>query len=113
MKLAHPSLCKVLDCFYFEELSVFIVVLEHLRNSSDYIGLLSEFCGEEASSEPEKLRLAIDLGHALAYLHQRGIVMNALKPDNILVHKTRRPMLLDFGISQDGLLACIKYHESV
>ncbi len=57
---------------------------------------------KERGPLPEKdvLKLATDIGSALAYVHERGFVHRDVKPANILWEgATRRWLLTDFGIA--------------
>lgn len=51
------------------------------------------------------LRIGIQLGDALAWIHARGICHRDLKPSNVLLGADCRPMLLDFNLSFDERLA--------
>ncbi len=52
-------------------------------------------------SPPEVLRLAREVGWALAYAHQRGVVHRDIKPENLLIDaSTGRYVIADFGIAQ-------------
>lgn len=44
--------------------------------------------------------IGIGVAHALAYVHQRGVVHRDIKPGNILLDSSARPFLADFGIAQ-------------
>lgn len=50
----------------------------------------------------EKARCLIEMLQALTYLHRRGIIHRDLKPANVLVDRTGRVCVLDFGLSQES-----------
>ena len=50
--------------------------------------------------EQEALRVATKMAHALAYLHERGVVHRDVKPANILFNNEGEPVLSDFGIAK-------------
>src|SRR5262249_57062677 len=59
----------------------------------------------EGSYTEGVLHLADRLAAALAFLHDQGICHRDLKPSNVLVSPQGQPLLLDFNLSSDGLLA--------
>ena len=46
----------------------------------------------------EAVRLTCEIGDALHYAHQRGVIHRDIKPENILLHDGR-PIVADFGIA--------------
>jgi serine/threonine protein kinase/Tfp pilus assembly protein PilF len=48
------------------------------------------------------LRLAVQLAEALAFIHGRGVLHGDLKPSNVLMTPSARPMLLDFNLAWDA-----------
>jgi serine/threonine protein kinase len=47
------------------------------------------------------IHLGVQLAEALAYMHRKGICHLDLKPSNVLLTPSGKPMLLDFNLSQD------------
>jgi len=48
----------------------------------------------------ERLMLVAEIADAVEHAHQRGVIHRDLKPANVLVEKSGRPMVLDFGIAR-------------
>ena len=58
---------------------------------------------EQRRSLPQQvaLHLCLQIGHAVAYGHSRGVVHRDLKPDNILLRPDGSPVVCDFGTALD------------
>jgi serine/threonine protein kinase len=46
------------------------------------------------------VNLMIQVAEALAYAHSKGVIHRDLKPGNIMVDATKRPIVMDFGIAK-------------
>ena len=93
----HPNIARVLDAGataggrpYF--------VMELVRGNR-----LTTYCDEEKLDIPERLRLFIQVCHAIQHAHQKGIIHRDIKPSNILVAThdgVALPKVIDFGIAK-------------
>ena len=61
---------------------------------------LDEYVRENGCSRAEILRLSIRIGEAVQHAHLRGVLHRDLKPANILVDRSGRPRILDFGLAR-------------
>jgi tRNA A-37 threonylcarbamoyl transferase component Bud32 len=50
---------------------------------------------------PQALDIAAEVGHALAYAHQRGVIHRDIKPSNIMIDSSGRPQIMDFGLAKE------------
>lgn len=91
-RLSHPNIVKVLD--YGEHKGAPYLVLEYLPG-----GTLKDHMGR-ALPWQEAVHLLLPVARALAYAHQQGIIHRDVKPANILMTRSDKPMLTDFGIAK-------------
>jgi eukaryotic-like serine/threonine-protein kinase len=62
--------------------------------------LLRQIMSEAKKLPPERaMGIAINVAHALDYIHNHGVVHRDLKPENIMVDKDDTIKLIDFGIA--------------
>ncbi len=92
MALDHPNIVRIL-AFESSETLGSGILMEWIDGST-----LSEFLKSGATMD-ERIRIAIELADALAYIHSKGVSHRDLKPDNIVItsgaHSVR---LIDFGL---------------
>lgn len=80
----------------FEENDTAYYVMEYIDRGS----LKDKVDSEGPLSEPEALTYICQVGEALSYLHSNNILHLDVKPANILLDKSNRAILIDFGISK-------------
>ncbi|MEO6246904.1 MAG: protein kinase [Opitutaceae bacterium] len=64
---------------------------------------ITRFCDEASLSTEQRLKLFIEVCHAIQHAHQKGIVHRDIKPSNILVtlhDDIAVPKVIDFGIAK-------------
>lgn len=107
-KLDHPNLPKVFD--YFVSNFRYYLVMSFV-DGKDLIEIL-EADGNPGLPENKVIDWSGQILEVLDYLHTQNppIIYRDIKPDNIMIHKDGRAMLIDFGIaravhrSDDGVL---------
>jgi serine/threonine protein kinase len=99
-RLEHPNIGRMLDGGTTED-GVPFLVMEYIEGLS-----ITRWCEEKRASIKERLRLFLEVCAAVNHAHANLVIHRDLKPGNILVDRTGRPKLLDFGICkllyQDG-----------
>jgi tRNA A-37 threonylcarbamoyl transferase component Bud32 len=92
-RLAHPHIVSAIDMGETHGLWWFAMELV------DGPSLALRLRQEGRLSEREALRLFIQLGEALAHMHEHGVVHRDIKPANILIDRTGNAMLADLGLA--------------
>lgn len=94
--LEHPSIIQIYRVGKSGRVIYFVMKL--LRGGS-----LSRILAERKKLQPAEIRkLLVDVGGALGYAHQRGIVHRDIKPDNIMFDEFGQCVVTDFGIAKAG-----------
>src|SRR5437867_9780469 len=95
----HPNIAKILDAGATEKGRPYFV-MELVRGIK-----ITDYCDQNKLSTGERLKLFIQVCHAIQHAHQKGIIHRDIKPSNILVtiHDPGAPgvpMIIDFGIAK-------------
>jgi serine/threonine protein kinase len=90
--LNHPRICVLHDVGH--EDGTHYLVFEYLTGQ-----MLSDRLSGGTLRVPEAVKYAIEIGEALEYAHEQGVVHHDLKPQNIILTRTGAK-LLDFGIAE-------------
>jgi eukaryotic-like serine/threonine-protein kinase len=93
----HPNIAHVLDAGATDEGGPYFV-MELVSGTK-----ITDYCDQHKLRVNERLKLFIEVCHAVQHAHQKGIIHRDLKPSNILV--TLRdgkpvPKVIDFGVAK-------------
>ena len=91
----HPNLVRVIDMDVHEGRP--FVVMEYVRGST-----LRQFVARVRPGPRQAARLVIELARAVTYLHDRGIIHQDIKPQNVLIDEQGRPRLIDLGMARQN-----------
>ncbi len=91
-RLTHPNVVAIHDVGTFER-RIFLA-MEFVEGPSLKEWLLT------GPSQKERLRVLRDAGRGLAAAHAAGLVHRDFKPDNIIVSREGRVVVLDFGLAR-------------
>jgi WD40 repeat protein/serine/threonine protein kinase len=93
----HPNIARVLDAGATETGRSYFV-MELVGGTK-----ITEYCDENNVTTGERLKLFIQVCHAIQHAHQKGIIHRDIKPSNILVtlhDGVPVPKIIDFGIAK-------------
>jgi tetratricopeptide (TPR) repeat protein len=93
----HPGIAQVFDGGATDDGRPYFV-MELVRGVP-----LNEYCDTHRRSTEERIRLFVDVCHAVQHAHHKGVIHRDLKPSNILVAvKDEEPVvkIIDFGIAK-------------
>jgi serine/threonine protein kinase len=94
-QLSHPNIVPIYSVDERDGIVYFVMALVEGEN------LAVRLHSSGALSPGEARRILLEVTHALAYAHERGVVHRDIKPDNILLQAgDGRVMVTDFGIAR-------------
>ena len=101
--LKHPSIATLLDGGVTGD-GIPYLVMEYVEGEP-----ITQFAQTHKLDIGQRMRLLLDVCHAVQHAHQNLVIHRDLKPGNILVANDGRPKLLDFGIAK--LLLSVEAHR--
>ncbi|MCC6317402.1 MAG: protein kinase [Gemmatimonadaceae bacterium] len=93
-QLSHPNIVPIFAVEEREGLVCFVMSLVEGESLATRISRDRRLPFEDVRS------ILMAVADALGYAHSRGIVHRDVKPDNILIDRSGRPMVTDFGIAR-------------
>ncbi len=108
-RLSHPNIVTIHD---FSEQDGHLYIVMQLVDGGTLKQLLDRLRdpSSSANQNAQEVMGAMDvlaadrifqpLASALAYAHEKGIIHRDIKPVNVLMDRTKRPILSDFGIAK-------------
>ena len=93
----HPNIARVLDAGTSESGRPYFV-MELVRGVP-----ITEYCDQNQMPAAERLRLFVDVCHAIQHAHHKGIIHRDLKPSNVMVTAVDGvPIVkvIDFGVAK-------------
>jgi eukaryotic-like serine/threonine-protein kinase len=93
-ELSHPNIARLHDAGVTESGQPFLA-LEYVPGLP-----LTDYCRDLRLGMRARLRLFLQVLHAVQYAHSRLVIHKDLKPSNIIVTHQGQAMLVDFGIAK-------------
>lgn len=95
-QVSHPRIVRLLDTGQHDGLRYLVFEFIEGPHLGEYIE------GRGPIPWKEAMTIVLDMAEGLAEIHQRGILHRDIKPSNTVVHETRGPVLIDFGLVKSG-----------
>jgi serine/threonine-protein kinase len=95
----HENIVSVFDYGEFDGKP--FIVMEYLKGED----LRDAIRNGHLGGMNERLRIALNIAHALDYVHARAIVHRDIKPENIHIDPNGKVKLMDFGIAKTADLS--------
>ncbi len=93
--LRHPNIVRVFD--FDASTSIYFMVMELIDGPS-----LRDVIATHPTGMPQDEAVSVfrQLAEAVAYAHERGVIHRDIKPGNVLMVESKRPVLTDFGLAR-------------
>jgi serine/threonine-protein kinase len=96
--LRHPNIVQVFD--YDVEGNLPYMVMEFIEGETLKAVLDKLARHRQTMPFSQSVRIVREVGQALTYAHQRGVIHRDLKPANVMLDKSGRVILTDFGVAK-------------
>jgi tetratricopeptide (TPR) repeat protein len=97
-RLSHPAIAQVYRCGLHRIGAVELpwLALEFVEGAR----ALTEYARDERLSPEARVRLFLGVVDAVHHAHQRGVIHRDLKPSNLIVDRSGRVKVIDFGVAR-------------
>jgi serine/threonine-protein kinase len=92
--LSHENIARLLDGGVIDDGTPYFV-MEYIDGSS-----IIDHCDQSRLDVDARIRLFLEVLSAVSHAHKRLIIHRDIKPSNVLVDKSGRVKLLDFGVAK-------------
>jgi serine/threonine-protein kinase len=97
-RMRHPHIVQLYDFGQFQE--TYYMVMEYIRGDSLETKLQIAQTNERLLSGVDVWRIIKQIGEALTYTHERGVIHRDVKPANILLTQDGNVVVSDFGVAK-------------
>ncbi|MEQ1904778.1 MAG: serine/threonine-protein kinase [Pirellulaceae bacterium] len=94
-RLSHGNIVRILDAGEDEEANSLFIVREYVDGHS-----LDQVLRDRPMPPREAAEIALAMSRALTHSHSMGCIHRDIKPQNIILARDGRPMLVDFGLAK-------------
>ena len=92
-ELDHPNLARVYDLDFYDDYPY--LVMEYVRGLN-----LRQYAQQKSLSPKDAALLVAQVALAAAVAHERGVIHQDIKPENVIVDADGNPHLIDFGLAR-------------
>jgi serine/threonine protein kinase len=96
---SHPNILKIY--YAGQEQDLYYYVMEYIHGQDLGHIIKQHQQAGQLMPQSEVARIAMAVGDALDYAHQRGVVHRDVKPSNVLISEEGRVAVTDFGLALD------------
>lgn len=93
-KLTHPGIVSVYDIIRTDDEICFLVT-EYIKGES-----LANWNKDRSASINDVVELVAEIGDAVQYAHEHGIIHRDIKPSNVMIDEYHHPHVMDFGLAK-------------
>ena len=98
-RLSHPNIVAIYDRGHVDGLYFFVLEYVEGRDGGPAQTLHRRLRSGKKLTIAEAAKLILQIGEALAYAHEKGVIHRDIKPSNVLLDARDNARLLDFGIA--------------